>query len=163
MPELKFGDTLDPVAVYAAIVSTIVFVWEVFKWWRGEASFEVSVAPDMLDINEPEPRRTFVAIEVRNTGNAATTITHVALLGYKSRLHRLFNKPTKNALVNSSTANRTPFELKPGGRFLATGEQNDLVVGWSQHYWLYGGVYHTMRKRPLLARIKPLSTNKEHD
>lgn len=156
MPELKFGETLDPVALYAAVVSTAVFLWEVFKWWRGEAAFRVSASPNMIGIGLSGATPTMILVEVNNTGKATTTITSVELKAYKTPLHRYFSKPIKCARVNSATANTVPFELKPGGRFLATGEQNSLVVGWSQHYTLYAGVYHTLSNRPLLARIKPI-------
>lgn len=159
MPELKFGDTLDPVALYAAVVSTIVLLWEWFKWWRGEASFEVTANPNMFDLSSDiDQINPLIAIEVRNTGKVPTTITHVVLMAYKSPVHRLFDKPAKKAIVNSGTAQRVPCEVQSGGRFLATGQQNDLVIGWSQHYALYAGVSHTLSRRPLLARIRPLKT-----
>ena len=151
----------DLIAVYAAFVSTALGILEFVKWRMGGARFAVSATPNMQSVDDLhiDGAPTFIAIEVRNIGALPTTITHVILIAYKSRLHRMLGLIEKNAICTNPTAGQAaPFELSPGGRFFTTAKQEGIAVGWSQHYHLYAGVYHTMSRRPLLARIKPLPT-----
>lgn len=39
-----FAAKIDPIAIYAAILSTIVFIWNVFVWWRTGPRLRVSAA-----------------------------------------------------------------------------------------------------------------------
>jgi hypothetical protein len=153
---------LDPIAVYAALVSTALGILEFVKWRTGGARFAVSATPNMqsLDDLDVDGALTFIAIEVRNIGALPTTITHVVLIAYKTRLHRILGIIEKNAICTNPTVGQAaPFELSQGGRFFTVAKQEGKAVGWSQHYRLYAGVYHTMCRRPLIARIKPLPTS----
>lgn len=148
--------TLDPIAVYAAVVGTLALGWDVFKWWSGDASFAIKIGTNMIDPTDPEPRKPKLAFEVSNRGKTPTTITHIVVKGYRSVLHRFVGRAAVEAFIPRPGITAVPYELQPGGRFIATSKQTDQIVGWSQNYKLYGGVYHSHSKRPLLARIRPL-------
>jgi hypothetical protein len=143
---IEWPESLNPLAVYAAVVATAVFAWDVWKWWHSRARFTVRVGANMTEApagfgGSTAPYK--IAIEVCNIGSATTTITHVVLQAYPSWLHRLMVWAKENAMVTKPGRATLPYSLQPGDRFLATCEQNDLVVGWSQHYYLYAGVFHT--------------------
>ena len=45
---ITFAREIDPVAIYAAIVSTIVFVWQIFVWLHTGPRLKVSTSANMV-------------------------------------------------------------------------------------------------------------------
>lgn len=82
--------TTAAVAWYAATISTIVFLWDIYKWWNAGAKLRVEVRPGMQSIGMPEyDGKTLIVINVSNYGDRPTTITGVGLMQYAGWIRRL--------------------------------------------------------------------------
>ena len=101
--------------------------------------------------------QTYIVVNFYNVGSMTTTVTHVVVHAYKTRLHRWLRlKPLKSKLVPKPTPQSVPFEVKSGNYFMSTCNQTIDLVGWSHHHALYAGVCHTLSKRDKLAYVKPI-------
>ena len=77
----RFDVEADPVAIYAAIVATAILIWDVAKWLRSGPRIKLRALPNMKMFNDPDPRRkgkTYVIVNVTNSGSSPTTITQLA-------------------------------------------------------------------------------------
>jgi len=126
-------DTISLVAWWGAILSTIVLVWDIYKWLTSGPIVKFTAQPNMKTFGMPEREgKTYVSIRATNTGDRPTTILTVAFQSYKSVLHRLFGKPNKCFVVaNPGVPHPIPFELKPGtiwdGLVLQDGNVEELA------------------------------------
>lgn len=86
-------------AWWGAIVATVVFAWDVYKWKQSGAALRVSVASNMepsANLLNQLTAKTWVVIEVVNVGNKKTTLTHQVAFHYPSWFARVRRKPDKN-------------------------------------------------------------------
>ena len=72
---------LNLVTIYAALVSTGVFCWQVFTYAREGARLRTKARPHMKTIGGGygASKETYVVINAVNIGTADTTITNVVL------------------------------------------------------------------------------------
>ena len=76
------------VAWWGAVLSTCVFVWDIYKYRIAGPRLRLSVSTGMKSINMPEYKgKTLIMGNVTNYGDRPTTITHFALQGYKKKWH----------------------------------------------------------------------------
>lgn len=67
------------VAWWGAVVATLVFVWDIYKWRQAGAVLEVTVAPNMEpygNLLKQMTAKTYVVIEVVNKGSKKTTMAY---------------------------------------------------------------------------------------
>jgi hypothetical protein len=155
---VTFADKLDPVAVYAATVSTTVLIWNIFVWFRNGPRLKVSASANMKTFG-PGGRddTTYLVANVRNVGTQQTTITHVVAFAYKNRWERFRGRKAQTFVVNHAVAAYPlPYVLPAGQTFMSMGEQTAELEKLSREKLLYLGVIHSCRERPLLARIRPI-------
>lgn len=77
MIEFHWKGEIDPIAVYAAVVSTSALIFTGINFWRDRARLAVSATPDMMIIgseNSDHDERDLIAVRVVNRGTKATTI-----------------------------------------------------------------------------------------
>jgi hypothetical protein len=66
-------DQIDPVAIYAAILSTLIFGWELYKWLRRGPKLRVNIASflvkdnDVIEIRE-KSRELAIVLEAVGSG-----------------------------------------------------------------------------------------------
>jgi hypothetical protein len=100
-------DKVDPIAVYATVVATLVFGWNVYVWLNSG------------------PRLQIVA---RDVGSKSTTITNVIVISYKMREQRRPNRPSFTAIFNNVGGNYPiPDILDVGHKFSSKADQEGLV------------------------------------
>lgn len=160
---INLADKLDPLALYAALLSTVIFVWEIIKWVRqgprlkgransGMKTFGMGYSDD----------KTYVVLNVTNVGTEKTTITHVAIYGFKRWWSWLRTRPDKAGVVKHSiAAYPIPYVLNVGEKFMSMCHQDDELEQWSRDYWLYAVIVHSFSDKPLLMRIKPIAKSEE--
>jgi hypothetical protein len=155
---LTFADKIDPVAIYAAIVSTSLLIWQVFVWFRTGPRLRVSASTNMTTHGDAlRDDEIYIVANVWNVGTEQTTITHVVMFAYRSWLHRLRNKPSKTIFVNHRVADfPLPYVLKAGKTFTSIVAQNQTVEKMSRESLLFLGIVHSFSKRPLFARVQPI-------
>ena len=144
-------------AWWGAAIASLVLVWDIFKWKRTGPILKVSASPDMQTIGglpDGLQDKKFVAVEVTNTGDRKTTLTHLVGFHYASKFQWLRRKKNKTFIVANPAFSATlPHVLESGERWLGGIEQNKELEEISRKGYLYCGVYHSSGKRPVLQRV----------
>ena len=149
---MTFAAKIDPIAIYAAVLSTIVFIWNVFVWWRTGPRLKVSASSNMKMFGPgARDNSTYIVANVSNVGTQQTTITHVIGFAYRNRWDRIRNKPAEAFVVNDAMpAYPIPYVLMA--------LQTEKVEKLSRNGLLYVGIIHSFRHLPLLARVHPIKS-----
>ena len=146
----------DIAAWWGASIATLVLLIDLIKWASSGARITVKATPNMQNLgvaNRPDPE-TNIFVEAVNSGDKLTTITHLAAYHFKSRLHALLNRPMgQGAVIDTGTAQRLPFELAPGQRWVGLIDQDDLSKKFPGAL-VYCGVLHTGSKKPCIRRVE---------
>jgi hypothetical protein len=153
---VTFASKFDPVAVYAAIVSTVVLFWQIFVWFRAGPRLKLSASPNML--MSPSDGKTYIVANVRNIGTQQTTITHVLIYAYPNWWARFRENPSLTAIVPHTlpAAYSIPFVIDVGHTFLTMIVQVQELEKRSRDELLFIGIIHSFRDKPLLARVHPI-------
>lgn len=104
------------IAVYAAVVATLVLFWDIFKWKRSGPRILLEVSPNMNihgDHRIPEDVQ-HISIRAINKGDGPTSITHLGFYRYKNWIQRLFGKPDAQYTVADTGFSSLPYRLDPG-------------------------------------------------
>jgi hypothetical protein len=80
----------DLVSAYAAILSTLITIWEFIKW-RNRYAVKLSCSPDMIFIPNTK-KELFVHISCINQGTSPITITNVVGVAYENPINYFYNK-----------------------------------------------------------------------
>ncbi|MES2207284.1 MAG: hypothetical protein V4525_10905 [Pseudomonadota bacterium] len=147
--------TITIVAWWGAIVSTVVFLWDIYKWRTSGAKIRMSVQTGMKSINIPIfEGKNLTITNVINYGDRPTTITNVALQYYSSWYAFYRKKPKKSfVLPNPNPSYPLPYELKQGAVWSAIGEQTEDIVQMANSGILVCELYHSHRTKPEKRRI----------
>ena len=150
------------VAWYAATVSTIVLLWDVYKWWRTGAQLRVLTQPNMIEVGAGTPwappgngatRPKHISVEIANVGGRKTTVTHIGLRHYSSMWSRIRRKTVWQAVVPDPRPGKIPFEIDVGGRWIGLIEQDEKIERDARTGRLYVVVGHATSKRLSLTRV----------
>jgi hypothetical protein len=162
---LSVDDNVNLVAIYAAVVSTVSILWQVWVWFRNGPRLHVAASADMQVMggyNKDDKK--YAVVNVANIGTAKTTITNVVVFTYKNTIHRLLNKPSNTFVVNHDVAGyQIPYVIESGCTFMSMVMQNDDMEALSRSSVLYMGVIHSLSARPVLARVRPIQPKQETD
>ncbi len=145
-------------AWWGAVVATVVFLWDIYKWKHSGADVQVTASPDMETFgNVPQGMQgnTFVAVDVVNLGARKTTLTHLITVYYSSLWQLLIRKRNKQFFTpNPAVDKPLPCELEPGSRWMGAILQNAELEDMSRNGYLYCGVHHTASRKAVLKRVK---------
>ncbi|GAB3758706.1 hypothetical protein GCM10028796_04780 [Ramlibacter monticola] len=131
----------SPVAWYAAILSTVVFAWDLTKWWRAEPRLRISAHAEVsyLDAEivhrDRQPDGAEVActasychVEIVNTGGRPTTLLEVEAIARQKR----GNKPGLELSSSNFNIHRgsdqLPAKLAPGEMWSARIDMRNLAA-----------------------------------
>jgi len=158
---LTFADKIDPVAIYAATISTIVLLWQIFVWFRTGPRLKISVSSNMKTFGALEDGNTYIVANVVNTGTQPTTIPHVVGYAYRNRLIYILGKPSNTFWVKHSVATYPiPYPLEVGKTFMSMMIQEETIEQLSRDRLLYFGVVHAFGKTPVIARVRPIRASR---
>jgi hypothetical protein len=145
-------------AWWGAVVATVVFLWDIYKWKHSGADVQVTASSDMVtfgDVPQEMQGKAFIAVEVVNLGARKTTLTHLITVYYSSFWQLLIRKRNKQFFTpNSAVDKRLPCELEPGSRWMGAILQNAELEDMSRRGYLYCGVHHTASRKAVLKRVK---------
>lgn len=143
------------IALWGAIVATIVLFWDVYKWRTSGEKIRLTVSPDMVILNDPNvnSNKSYVSAKAENYGKRATTITSLGLRYYPSFHNKLFSKPNKSYYVQPLTYQNLPLKVDPGTDWIGMLEQTPDIVKMAREGYLYCVVSHSNKKRPTRKRI----------
>lgn len=151
--------SINPTAVVAwwgAILSTIVFLWDIYKYRHAGPKLRVGVNANMVMAPSTD-KRTFVVTEVVNFGDRPTTLTNLCIAYFDKRWSwsHFRNRATKNAVVLSpSTAQPFPWELKAGNMWRGMTAQTPELESWAKKGVVYFDVYHSHQRKPIRTRVR---------
>jgi hypothetical protein len=143
------ADKVDPIAIYAALVATLVFAWNIYVWRNSGPRLTVSATMNMLIIGgiAEEESKTFLIVRATNIGSKKTTITNVIVLSYANCWQRFRNRPSFTAVFNNVGGSYPiPYVLDVGHNFSSMADQAGLVEKIRDAYF-YAGVAHSFSKR----------------
>ncbi len=144
------------VAWWGAILSTIVFLWDTYKYRKAGPKLCFDVRTGMVLVPSAD-KRTFIQTEVVNYGDRSTTLTNITLFSFEKAWSwsRLRNRPTKAAVLNNPNAAQPfPCELKAGGIWRGLTEQTPELEDWARKGILYFDLYHSHRTKPVRRRVR---------
>jgi len=147
----------DIAAWIGAVTGTLVLIWDVYKWLQTGPKVKVSVAPNMVAYGSAVAvlgNKANIMVEVTNTGDGKTTITHLVGFFYRSRLRKwLRRKPDRTMVVPDPGSGQLPHVIHPGERWIGAMDQSADLIKVSNEGALYVGVLHSTQKSPVLARV----------
>ena len=139
---------IDIVALYAALLSTAIAVWEYIKW-RGRNNVEVTCNANMLFFPSANKKK-YVVVKATNKGETPTTITHLAMYFWKNRFDRLFKRERQSFMINSD---QVPKIVNPGEQWFGQIEQNDEIEKMAAEGLLYAVLIHSMGRKEIIRPI----------
>jgi len=143
------------VAWWGAILSTIVLLWDIYKYRHAGPKLRFTVRTGMI-MMPSEDRRTFVFVEASNHGERGTTITNLGLEHFENRLSWVsFRKRASNCAVvpSPSSAQPLPFVLESGAIWRGMVEQTAQLEQWATNGTLYTVLYHSHSVKPIRRRV----------
>lgn len=149
---------LNPITVYSAVVATGVALWQVYTYFRDGPRLRLTAGSNrkISGAGYIDPK-TYVVVNAVNVGNRATTIQVVGMHAYDNWLARMKRKASKTYIINvAPPGNTVPHVLEPGHSFMGLGTQTAEVVKLSREKLAYMLVSHSVGKRDLLVRLKPI-------
>lgn len=146
----------DYAAWWGAIIATLALVWNIIIAFRSGPRIQVRANPNM----QVFPRgpitegKTFISVTAINRGTASTTVTHFGGF-YSDSLWSLVRKRRHQFIVIAHPAlgKTLPFVLAPGEEWSNMADQHDMQEYLGRGY-LYMGVIHNQRKRPVYVRVR---------
>ena len=144
------------IALYGALISTLVFIWDIYKWKNSGPKIIGSIQANMIGINTPEYENdNLVLVNISNIGDKTTTITNLSLYYFKSHLLRFLKKPKKNMWIgNPSPSQPIPYILKPGSQWSGIFRQTDDILNFSKDGILICSVHFSHTRKYKNFRIK---------
>lgn len=167
----KAADGLDPVAVYAAVVATFVFVWDIIKWRRQGPKLKLrTMVPAVLvkrGTRKGVSDAMLATVTVVNIGDAPTTVTGLHLTYWPSWWKRLLRYGAEHMIVPdpivSGTAYGVPHELARGQEWMGAMNYDDEIKKMAEEGFLYFDVYHSMDTKPVRIRVKESNRKRADD
>jgi hypothetical protein len=152
---LALSEPTKIVAWWGAILSTIVFLWDIYKHRTAGPRLRFTAQPGMETLNLPMYEgMTVILANVTNYGDRSTTITNLGYLYFKGRQFFRKKMSDKAAIVpNPSAALPLPFELKPGVVWMGIAIQDPQIEEWATTGILDMMLYHSHSQKPLRRRV----------
>lgn len=155
MLAFQFKSDLDPIAVYAAVVSTSGVVFSFVQWFRTGPRLTGGAAANMKVMPDPT-ERTYLNVTIYNRGTRRTKVTTIALKTYPSRWAKIRRKADWAAVIPLPLHVTLPALLEPGDYLIAGMPQENEIVEKSRKSILVVEAYYTDHERPLEMRVPPI-------
>ncbi|WP_076835908.1 hypothetical protein [Burkholderia pseudomallei] len=144
------------IAGYAAIISTFVLGWDVYKWLDSgpKVRLTASTGMKMVGGGQIDPK-TYVSVTAVNLGDRATTITNLGLLYYDSWISLRRNKAKKAFIVATpSQAQPISYRFEAGAQWIGICDQDDEVATMIRDGYLFVVLYHSHYGKGVRHRLK---------
>jgi hypothetical protein len=115
----------DVAAWWGAVLATIVFAWELYKWWH-RVRVQVSAQSNMVEhvvgsgVRPAHPTRYRVVVVAVNVGDQPVTLLHIAVEQYRSWWGAAAAQADGD-LLRGATDRRVPAAPSPSRRAMAGG------------------------------------------
>lgn len=158
-----FSTELNPITVYSAVVATGVAIWQIYAYFRDGPRLRLMTEGNRIiaRVGYTDPTN-YIVINAVNVGNRTTIIQVVGMRVYDNWWLRFRRKSSKTLVFNVATAgNSVPHILEPGHTFMGLLTQAPELVRLSREKLAYMLVSHSVGKRDLLVRLKPIEDVKD--
>jgi hypothetical protein len=158
-------DTTDYAAIYAAVLSTVVAGWNIYKQVTSGPKLVGFVTSGMTTPAYPLGNK-FIAISISNRGSGETTLAGISVVCYKKRIISWQRKTVKQAVITPKLdvlADRLPHKLGPGDEFRTFFEQNNVIEDWSRKYISYLCIWHSMNNNPVKIFLKSIQIKSQQN
>lgn len=152
------------VAWWGAILSTTVFLWDIYKWKTSGPRLKVNISANMQYFEQGTgglDDKKYIVLNVSNVGQRLTTITHVGMQYFESKMRQILRKPTNSFIV--PTPNQyfpIPHKLEAGTTWMATIIQTPDLVTMAERGFLDCLIYYSQSNKPFRKRVL-IPTQKE--
>ena len=149
-------DSTRFVAWWGAALSTVVFLWDIYKYLTSGPRLRFSVHTDLI-IMPSYDQKHYVQTEVTNYGDRSTTLTNIELYYFEKPWSWAYwrNRPTTAAVLNiPNSFHSFPYELKPGNVWSGLTEQTPELKGWATKGVLYFYLHHSHHPKPVRQRVR---------
>lgn len=138
------------IAAYAAVISTFVLGWDVYKWLDSGPKVKLTSNSGMRVVGRMQvDPATYISVTAVNLGDRATTITNLGFVYYSSRIKALLRRSRPDqAFVTTmpSQAQPIPFRFEPGAQWMGLAEQDEQMVRMSRDGYLFVVLYLAWRQ-----------------
>ncbi len=143
----------------------MVFLWDIYKWRKAGARLTLTAKANMTipgnvppgfrpDVGDPS-RTQWIVVRAVNNGDRPTTLEKLALVHYKSRLHRLRRARGASFLVMRTGLDKElPFVVEPGKTWQGLVHQSDDMERLSLSGYLYCELHHSAPRSPAVTRVR---------
>lgn len=144
------------IAIYGAIISTTVLFWDIYKWKNKGPKIIGRISSNMVGLNFPDYKnKELTVVNITNTGDRPTTITHLSLQFYKTKIKKIFKKADQIMFIATpSLSHPIPYTLNPGLEWQGIIIQNDEFKEMSDKGILVSSVYFSHTKKPINFIVK---------
>jgi hypothetical protein len=159
----------DLAAWWGAVIASLVFIWDIVKWWKSRAHLKIQVYPNQELPTDNEIKSKFIGsncifVEAVNIGGEAVTLTAIVGFRYRNKLHRLLRSiffyssqqwPQKGTFFSANAYIAClPQLLEPGARWAGLIDQADFLQNVGTGEYVYCGVMNASTKKPTLERLR---------
>lgn len=146
------------IAAYAAMVSTFVLGWDVYKWLASGPRIDLAVSSGMIVLGGavPDPK-TYISVTASNVGDRPTTITNMGGMYFDSwwRAYVVRRKSDQAFIVHQpSQAQRLPYRFEVGGQWIGLADQTDDIVQMAKDGYLFFILYTSSGGRGHRSRVR---------
>lgn len=145
------------VALYGALVATVVLIWDVWKWAHEGPRLEMSASADMAVVKRSfwaGPPNRVVKFAVYNKGDRATTLTTATYQVYDGWLAMLRRRPVQSFVVVELDP-QLPHVLPPGEQWVSVSDQDDELSRLIKNKVVVAEVYTAASPRkPMRMRLR---------
>ena len=146
---------VNMIALYAAIVATVVLVWDIYKWKTSGPEISLTASPNIKVLGDPELEgKTYISIEARNIGSRPTTILKLGFLYYKNWWHRVRGKHEVFLwVVHPHTQHGIPYVLQQGTVWNGLAHQNKDIEKKAKEGLLFCALFLSHTEKPRTVRV----------
>lgn len=142
------------VAWWGALLSTVVFGWDVYKYVHAGPRLRLSVQSGMVGMNMPlYEGKTLILASVNNRGDRPTTITNLCCEYLEKRRFHRKNRSGASIVGFPSLAQQLPFELKPSGTWSGIAIQDAETERRATEGEMYMLLFHSHSEKPVRQRV----------
>ena len=161
-------DLAIAIAIYGAVVSTLVALWNWYAWRRSNRLHLVGYTSPEMEMGYlaamnmgADPAAKYLTLCVSNRGHVPCTVNTVWLLSYSNWWGYLRHRHTTSIHVQRPASElfgcSVPYKLDRAGEFRAIALQNADLEGLSRTTRLYMAISHSMSKKPFRVRVAPIA------
>lgn len=149
-------DLTTALAVWGAVVSTGVLVWDVYKWRTAGPRLRLYARGGMKQMGSVyEGDKIYITAKITNFGDRPTTITLMYFEYYTSRwaMWRRKQHGPSYLIPEPSVAQPMPFKLKPGNEWIGMADQTADAETMARDGYFICCIAHSHTPKPLRMRV----------